>query len=175
MRRHDAATKARAVAALKSGRSLADVGREFEVNPMTVARWRDLAAVLPPPIEKRVEKILAETQPEAPLEETFDSLAATRRMLRNAQELAAQAQREGNFTAAQRAMRDAAELMRLVARLEKIETADEDVLRISRAEIAQARESVFARLETLRARGLRCPQCDRELSIEWGNSHAEKS
>lgn len=72
----------------------------------------------------------------------------------------------GDSITAQRCTRNSAALASVLARLERIEHADSDVLRISRAQIDEAIAGVYARVEAMLDRPLVCAKCSRELSVE---------
>jgi hypothetical protein len=74
-----------------------------------------------------------------------------------------------------RASKAAAELMPVIARLEKGVAEDADVLRVSRAEITQAMAGVRGRVEAMCARPLLCADCGRKLSLMWGGVRDEQA
>lgn len=79
---------------------------------------------------------------------------------------AVRAQRLGNLTAAQRNMRDAANLLPTIARLEKAETGDQDCVRVPRADIQRVRADLTERIRKLLDRPLLCEHCGRALSVQ---------
>jgi hypothetical protein len=85
---------------------------------------------------------------------------------------AAEAKAVGNYTAAQRSMRDAANLAPIIARLERAESGDADVLRVSRADIEAAMASHRSKVKALCARPLLCAHCGRALSLDWASKDA---
>jgi hypothetical protein len=160
-----------AVAAVKSGRSLRDVGEQFGVAPTTIMRWVK-AAEPAPTIAERAEDIAP--APAEPPPEDEDTLDMVRRMQRDMRASAEAAKADGNHTAAQRFMRDAAGLVPVIARLEKVAADDSDVLRISRAEIEDVMSATRERVKTLLARPLLCAHCSRKLSIQYGTGGKPK-
>lgn len=121
------------------------------------------AAPDPEPLPADLQAPAAEEEPEE-----LDTLASVRRMLRDTLKRAKDSEEVGNYGAAQRAGRDAGQLVTVIARLEKASTLDDDILRISRNEIADTMDRVRARVQAICARPLLCTACSRELSIEWG-------
>lgn len=102
-----------------------------------------------------------------------DLLSFVRSSMRAAQGLAGEARAAGNFAAGQRATRDAAAFAAIAARLEKVERADENVLRISRAEIDAAYESVLEKARIVCERPLLCADCGRRLSVRLAGGDDE--
>ncbi len=179
-----------ALEALATGRTPRDIAAEmtnigFPVSHETVRRWGDKARrealnkahpiVTADSRKAASKKIMADLKerhaeppppPAEPEPEPGDLLASTRAMCSGLQRDAAAAKQIGNFSAAQRYMRDAGNLLILIARLEKEAHKDSDVLRISRAEVDATMAGVRARVETILARGeLRCAECSRALSV----------
>lgn len=79
-----------------------------------------------------------------------------------------QAQRLGDRSSAARLTRDAAYLTNTLSKLERIESADEDVFRISRAEIKAIDEQMRERMAAILSRPLLCAHCSCALSVSWG-------
>src|SRR5690606_1113331 len=156
---------------------LREVARAAGVTPTTVQRWTRKYADAPPPAEPTIAERAAALAANAPAaddhdapEDDGDSLAQLKRMQREMQAMARQARQEGNYTAAQRAMRDAGALAPVIARLEKVAADESDVLRISRAEIDRTMVDLEARIKAMLDRPLMCAECSRKLSIAWGQA-----
>jgi hypothetical protein len=87
-----------------------------------------------------------------------------------------QAQRLGDRSSAARLTRDAAYLTNTLSKLERLESADEDVFRISRSEVAAIDEQMRDRIAAILARPLHCAQCARALSVNMamgGEQHVD--
>jgi hypothetical protein len=152
--RDDEATIRTRAAAGESNRSIA---RDFGVSHVTIGKVVATAAPVPPPA--------APPTPTATDAEPFDSSASAlevcRRLLADAVADTSSADR----TVAQRSRRDAAGLAILLARLEKSERADEDVLHVSRADIEEAMASVMEKSRALCEKPLLCAECGRQIAV----------
>jgi hypothetical protein len=171
-----------AVSGIRAGSSYRDVAEVAGVSAATVKRWVDAAAqapaapAVPADVQARARRLVERTSaPDVddgpdPLEgvDPNDSLAYARAMRAAAIRNANIARREGNHTAAQRAMRDAAGMAPLIARLERDAREDTGILRLSVAELEQDTLRARERLEAMCERPLLCAKCSRELSAEWG-------
>jgi hypothetical protein len=102
--------------------------------------------------------------PEAP----FDLEASLQRLLRQAEAEAREHELASNPKGAQAAMRRAADMVKVLAVVNKSKPADPDVLTFSRAEIERAYADMTATLETLCQRPVLCSACSRELSVKFG-------
>jgi len=98
-----------------------------------------------------------------------DSLTAARRMLYEAERRAKVYEQQGNYAAAQKTQRDAAAFMNIVARLEKAQAASGDAVVIPRAQIEAKMMQLKDRIRSMQERPLLCKECNRKLSIEWGD------
>jgi hypothetical protein len=58
-------------------------------------------------------------------------------------------------------------MMPVLARLEKVASESSDVLRISRSEIAQARQAYRERVRRLLEQPLVCAECGRRIRVAW--------
>lgn len=176
--------KDEAVRLVTAGQSLreaaAQISKRFriKVNESSIRRWRALAEAqttadedesqpssAPPPVDPPAPA--AEEDPDDGANE--DLLVQTRRMLRNAQRLAAQASADGNHAAAQKHSRDAAGLVNTIARIEAGRKSGEERL-FTRDELEKARASITERVTKLaqdveRTGGLVCSHCGREVRI----------
>jgi formiminotetrahydrofolate cyclodeaminase len=167
------AARALAVEAVRAGGSLRDVAAAVSnaigetISHVTIRRWVKEAELRgdveveahdsePPPEEEQAEAIEG------------DTLAVTREMMARALRRATNAEKSGNYTAAQRAGRDAADLAKVVARLERLKGEDGDAVHISRGAVAELMSTVRARVEAILERPLLCAHCSRQLSIDWG-------
>lgn len=92
-------------------------------------------------------------------------LAQVEAMITDLLALSSQAKEDRNYTAAQRAARDAADLMPLRDRLRKAcEAGAGDTVAIPRAEIDKQIAAIYERARTLASVEL-CPHCGRELRM----------
>ena len=94
----------------------------------------------------------------------------TLRMMKRAEARAVRAEADGNHSAAQRAQRDAATLMPVLARLEAARRAGADGVTFTREELEKARASVRARVAALasdleRTGGISCAHCGRSIRL----------
>lgn len=99
-----------------------------------------------------------------------DAITYTRRLLRSAQERGRKAELRKDHVTAQRCGRDAADLVVVLARLEKVAQADENVLRISLAEIEKAKADVMQKAIVVCSRPLTCSECGKRLRIKAATS-----
>lgn len=167
---------------LRNGKSLRHVAQVFGLTQTTIARWRDEdkePATKPARGRPAKAKVLALPEPPPEPEEDggaeledvpddADTLTTVRAMSRNMKVMARRAERDGNHTAAQRYMRDAAGLVPVIARLEKLAGEEGEILKVSKAQIELAMKGVRDRVETLTARPLLCADCGCKLSIQQG-------
>jgi hypothetical protein len=173
-KKYPPAVRAVAVDLVRRGVSLADAAEGADAHASTVMRWCRAAGVTPanatPPVPPPRVEAPAPVEDDEPEDEGGDTLERTRRMQRQLERSARLAARDHNHTAAQRYMRDAANLSAVIARLEKIAAEDDGALHIPRAEIDQARDVVRERFAAIAARGdLRCADCARKLTISFGD------
>lgn len=164
---------------------MSEVASEFDVSKMTISRWvtafasalangdadakaaqeaEALRAVEAPGVVDPEDLPAELAAPELP--EALDAIAETRRLLKDTRARGADAAAAGNHKIAQMCGRDAAALVVLLARLEKLHKADTDTLHISREELAAAFEGVIAKAAVICSRPLLCSRCNRELSVE---------
>ncbi len=163
----DAETKAEAVAAARRGISHAEIAKVAGVRARTIGRWLTEANAAPAP--KHMQALAPEREPIPPRTLPDDTLEMMRTMLADTIGQADAAKADGNHTVAQRSMASAAALVNTITRLEKNVADNADELRISRAEIDDAREMVRARLEALAERPILCTDCGKKLSISYGD------
>ena len=162
----------RAVDMYSSGRTLADIGKEIGANASTISRW--VKPKKKPSVSERAKRIAPPRAPAPPEdeeeepEEERSTLENSKRMQRNMQKAADKAAADGNHTAAQRFMRDAAGMSAIIARLEKQSLEGSDVLHLSMQEIEDTMTGVRDRVATLASRPMNCATCSKELSIEYG-------
>lgn len=165
----DPEIKATALEAIASGASTRDVAAMAGVSYMTISRWAKAAGVAPanpapPPRAHRPTKSEPPT-PVAPPPADMPTIDRVRSTITKLHAVADAAAAVGNHKAAQQSHRDAGAQMLLLARLEKLETKDSDVIRVSRADVSDAMSSVRARVQAMAARPLLCAHCSKELSI----------
>ncbi|HVW25071.1 MAG TPA: hypothetical protein VHC69_06845 [Polyangiaceae bacterium] len=161
-----------------AGLSLREIAERVGFSHVSVAKWLAVPeAVDVPPAVVAPAPLLS------PLDVTPDGaepldLASTlefvKESMRNSRNIADEARKVGNFSAAQRATRDVAAFSAIVARLEKQAVADEGSVRYSREDIDRAIAGVRERVASLVARGLRCQDCGRKLAASWGGVDAAK-
>jgi arginine repressor len=172
---------------LAKGRSTKDIAEEltregYPVNASTVGRWATrVGAKQAHPAKGVIEELKAKRQAVDEAEPDIDGLivegdhlATLRNLLTSQLKRAAQADKLGNATAAQRAGKTAADLANTIAR-EEHRTADErDVLKIRRAQIDEAMASVLTRVVGILSRGpLLCSECGRKLSAKLAGREIE--
>lgn len=105
-----------------------------------------------------------------PLDENEDMLVFARRLLHSSMQRANLAQANGETLAATREAKNTQAYASLVARIERERQVEQDMIRISKAELDRIRASLREKLETATSRGVLCQQCNRELSADWGSS-----
>ncbi len=168
----DRDTRAEAIAAARRGIPHTEIARVAGVQARTIGRWvAEVAkepASTPQPARAPEPELPSSALPGGTLDTMRQMLADT-----IAQSKAAKA--DGNHTAAQRAMANATALANTIARLEKNMADNADELRISRAEIDEARATVRARLTALAERPILCADCGKELSLSYGDSPKGKN
>ncbi len=166
----DAETKREAVDAARRGIPHAEIAKVAKVQPRTIGRWVTEADAAPAPKPAPDPDPDPDSEPETPVPAlTGDTLDLMRGMLASTLAQSKAAERDGNYTAAQRAMAVATALTNTIARLEKNKADTADELRIPRSEIDEAREMVRARLMALAERPILCADCGKKLSISYGD------
>ena len=160
-RDEESAIRDRAAAGLSS-RAIA---REFNVSHTTIGKV--LAAATPP---ATLPDHMAPPLTPAPVAASdAPALVVVRELLAEARAGFANAAAIGNSAEAQRFGRTAAGLTPVLARLEREQREDADVLRLSRSDIDAAMRGVRERVAAILARGeLRCADCSRALSVRFG-------
>lgn len=135
--------------------------KRYNYVPNQPARAQGTITAAPPP-SPDVEDESDEPEPEglSPLEHTIA-------LQRKFERLAKRSEAVGNMRAAGMAMRDAANLSNTIARLRKMEQLEADMLRISRADIDAAEDSLREKIHKYLDRPLLCAECGRKLSIKW--------
>lgn len=171
--------------AIEGGGSLAEVAELAGVSKSTVAKWCKQhgfapRTVAPPRLKAAIAASAGsppppDAPPVAELDWSDDDLLANAKQIQKQLMAAAvEARNVGNFTAAQRAMRDASNQSAVIARLEALHREGSDVLHVSRSEIDAARARNRANLKRLLDRPLLCAQCGRALSAEMAGVGEEK-
>lgn len=163
------------------GRSLRDVAEEYGTSYVTVLRWVNKAklgakpkAKADPPWKGLTSSLAERSAPpedaedEEPAEEAT-LLEQVRALQRDMLSTAKAAKGVGNMKAAQAALASAGLLANTIARIAKTEAEGADVIRVPRSTFLDAQDTVRARLAVSLSRGeMRCPDCSRALSAEWG-------
>lgn len=161
---------ARALELVDLGCSYRDAAETLGVTAPTIQRWVKIARQAPSP----TPVALPEHMRPAPVAVTqlldvTDPVAAIRQLIQE-QHAAIQADRAASNPRG--AASNAATLERLMKTLKQLEqanTSDAEVLKLPRAELALADQTIEARIAALAARGeIRCCDCSRALSVEWG-------
>ena len=177
---------------LKTGASVRDVAEGAGITESCVKQWvkrygkgdpalsprTTIPAALAARAAARTEGAPAPAEGAPPsvfasLPADASALERNRAMQAEQLRLADEAFAVGNYSAAQRAMRDASNLSLVIARIEREQRSDDDMLHISRADIATARDAYRERVRALLARPLLCAHCSRELSIAWVSGDSE--
>lgn len=140
-----------------AGESNRSIARDFGVSHVTVGKVVATAAPVPPPA--------ATPTPPAADAEPFDSSASALEVCRRLLADAVADTNSADRTIAQRSRRDAGNLAILLARLEKSERADENMLHISRVEIDEAIAGVLAKSRALCEKPLVCAECGRQIAV----------
>lgn len=96
-----------------------------------------------------------------------DALTTVRAAIVRLQALEREARAAGNFSAAQRALRDIGAAVTVAARLEKEAHGSTFALRLTEHELAEARARLDERVKALTAAPLLCENCGRELRVRW--------
>jgi len=94
----------------------------------------------------------------------------TLKMINRAQARASRAEADGNHAAAQKAQRDAATLLPVLARLDKDRKANTDSVTFSREKLEKARRTIAERIAALiadldRTGGIVCSGCGRQIRL----------
>lgn len=115
--------------------------------------------------------------PPAPTIDPTDTLGTLRELVRSMFVQAA-AVKLSNPKLSATLTRSASDVLNTIARVEKGQAEAEDLLRITRKQIAEARAGALERFQALCARaqaagGLLCARCSRQLSIEWGEAQSK--
>jgi aryl-alcohol dehydrogenase-like predicted oxidoreductase len=162
-----------AIAAVDSGTPRRDVAAKYGVSEMTIGRWvkerdrggartiADRAAALP---------TIPDAPDEAPADDVdpSDTLGFLKQMVTDTQRRIRLSERQGNLAAAQKMGRDLGGLLNTVARVERLERSEEELIRITREQLVEAKASVLAKVHALADRPLHCAECARKLSVRWG-------
>lgn len=166
-------TEAEILRMASEGVSHREIARRLgNVSRTTVARVLKKHAERAPAaaVAERAAKLRKQIPPEPPAPAAVDASAPAidqvRALMADARAQLDAAQAIGDSVTAQRCTRNSAALASVLARLERIEHADSDVLRISRPEIDEAIAGVYARVAAMLDRPLVCAKCSRELSVE---------
>jgi hypothetical protein len=166
--------RAEAIRLLRTGMSNIEVGKQTGMSEGSVRLLKKTMALesAPPAAVAPVEAPAPKPAPaavapvEAPAPVVLDSLGRARQLQSKAFALAEAAERDGNHTAAARALRDAGAQALLIARLEKAAALTQDAITLPREEIERAVHNVKERLQTLANVPLTCPDCGREMRIK---------
>jgi hypothetical protein len=163
---------AETLALIDAGVSLREAAEVAGVSEGAIRIWkkkREQRRASEPAPAPAVPSHMAPQTPVAPAVEVGDDIVRLLKdMLSKTLQQSTSAEAVGNFTAAQRAGRDAGQLATVLARVTKLEAADSDVVRISMSEAKQIRAQLFERFAALLERPILCPECNRKLSVRWG-------
>ena len=176
------------IEAAATGTSHAEIAKVAGVAESTVRSWlhkygggkglrTDLTPTVKRALTRRIASAHAEPPPptDAPPAESpptdarataFDALAEAKAALASLKAIVHEAKAVGNMTAAQRAVRDIANVVNTIARIERT-LGGEGEIRVSKAEIAEAREAVRARMAAVLSAPLLCAHCGRQMRIDW--------
>lgn len=174
-----------------AGRSWADVAKEltetgYKYTPGAIGAWvrkaRAAKAVastlavapavqLPNALAVAIAERQAAQPPPEPID-TDDTLGTLRALAKNML-LQAAAEKLSNPKLSATLTRSASDVLNTIARVEKTTAEAEDVLRLSRKEIAETSAALLERFKAICERPLLCSKCSRALSVEWGEA-AEK-
>jgi DNA invertase Pin-like site-specific DNA recombinase len=161
-----------AIAAVDSGTPRRDVATKYGVSEMTIGRWvkerdrggartiADRVAAMPE-IKVSIDELPSDVDPS-------DTLGFLKQMVTDTQRRIRLSERQGNLAAAQKMGRDLGGLLNTVARVERLERSEEELIRITREQLVEAKASVLAKVHALADRPLHCAECARKLSVRWG-------
>lgn len=167
-----ARAKAEAIKAVQQGGSHTDAARRAGVTRSTVQRWCKEAGISPGGV--RAEPPAEPDEGAEPEGEDQSTLDFVRGLMRRARHTAEESRAVGNYGAAQRSVRDAAQLATVVARLEKQAQAAGEGQRYSTQEINAAIEGLRERVfEALKNRPLTCAECGRKLAARMAGVEDE--
>lgn len=181
------AKRARALEMFPSGRANTDIARELGLPESTVRVWRKAAEAVPHVGPERVRRPMPalaqvagpappppEPEPDEGVPLDLTDLEGTfARFIMSAEQNATRAARDGNHTAAQRGMRDAANMAMALARLTRERRRGEEQLVITREELEKTERTLRERVRALLERPLVCARCSREIAIGWGRTVKE--
>ncbi len=187
MTRHapDPAIKAAALEALRAGGSFREVAAAVGVSQTTIARWAKDAdpaelparlggtAAVAPEIAERAAKIVGRIEPATipaveALPDDASALLRVRAILAEADRALQRGRASGDLQLIQRATRDSAMMLPVLARLEAQAAESGDVLHVTHASIEEAMAGVEKRVAALLDRPLLCAECGRALAIKIG-------
>lgn len=153
------------------GQSHRKIAEKVGVSHVTVGKV--LKEPLPNALSQHLRNRPPATPPPEASEEPADdapALVQVRYLVSEAREQIRKANAIGDSQLAQRQVRNAAYLSNVLARLEKVEAADSDLLRFSKREIDQAMASLLERVRAVCDRPLLCAECSRQLSVDLGTA-----
>ncbi len=153
--------RAEASALRRTGMSYREVAAKVGVSEGSVRKWEKVAA----PAAQEPDAAPAAPAAQEPLPAGADALTRARHLQEKYFALAENAERDGNHTAASRALRDAGSQALLIARLEKSARETSDVVTFTRAELAVAQASLNQRMAALATVPLMCEGCAREMRV----------
>lgn len=162
------AKQAEALKLRRTGASYRDIATRVGTSEKTVRNWEKRAKAAAPaePEPAPLVEHVTEDPPAAPaLPLDADALTRAKHLQAKCFEAYEAAQRDGNHTAASKALRDAGAQSILIARLEKGLKSTEDLVSIPRSEVDSLINGVRERVATLARVPLTCPDCGRALRI----------
>jgi transposase-like protein len=176
-RRHTDAEKAEALARVARGDQITAIAESYGITPKTLLNWRKAPAVpatpsvadraramVPPPDDSEDEGLDLDDG----ADEDQSSLDLLRRLSNQTQRRLRAAEAAGNHTVVQRMGRDLASMANTIARLERLEHADREVIPLTREQLIEAKSRVISLVTALASRPLHCADCARKLSVSWG-------
>jgi hypothetical protein len=149
------------------GLSQRAIGRRVRLSHVTVAKALARPPAAPSSVAAGLERPPPLAAPPAPAGDP--AIDQVRQLLAESREQIDHARASGDTQLGQRATRNSAALASVLARLEKVESADSDLLKITRTEIDATYRGLQERVKAIVSRPLFCAGCSRALSVAWGH------
>lgn len=163
----------------EKGRAISVVAREIGVTDKTLSSWikeeSEPRAPLPnePAQEPEKPKRRKRRPRRADEGEPLGTLETLKRVLADITRRIGDAEEDGQVEIVQKLGRDAGNLGAIVARLEKAEAQDDDVLKFPRSEIKAAQASLLEKVRMMASKPLHCAECGRRLRAEMAGGRLE--